>query len=42
MALAAEANVRSEVVTYPLAEAGEALRAIRHDAVRGAAVLTIG
>ena len=41
MTLAAEANVRAEVVTYPLAEAGEALRAIAHDAVRGAAVLTI-
>ncbi len=41
MALAAEANVRAEVATYPLEAAGDALRAVRHDAVRGAAVLLV-
>ena len=41
MTLAAEANVRAEVVTYPLEAAGDALRAIASDAVRGAAVLAV-
>ncbi len=41
MTLAAEANVRAEVATYPLEAAGEALTAIAHDAVRGAAVLAV-
>jgi len=41
MALAADADVRAEVVTYPLEEAGAALAAIAGDAVRGAAVLAV-
>ena len=41
MALAAEAPVRAEVEIYPLDAAGDALIAIAHDAVRGAAVLDV-
>jgi len=41
MALAAEAGIRTEVETYPLEAANEALGAIAADAVRGAAVLAI-
>jgi alcohol dehydrogenase, propanol-preferring len=41
MAIAAEAPVRAEVDVYPLEAAGEALDAIAHDAVRGAAVLEV-
>lgn len=41
MALAAEANVRTSVETFPLEAANDALRAIASDAVRGAAVLAI-
>ena len=42
MALAAEAHVRAAFDTYPLEAAGEALVAVAHDAVRGAAVLDMG
>ena len=41
MTLAADANVRAEVVTYPLEAAADALTAIAHDDVRGAAVLAV-
>ncbi len=41
MTLAAEARIRSEVETYPLEDAGDALLAIAEDRVRGAAVLTV-
>lgn len=41
MALAAEAGVRAEYETFPLEAAGEALEAIKRDAVRGAAVLAV-
>ena len=39
MAIAAEAGIRAEFEMYPLEAANEALAAIAHDAVRGAAVL---
>lgn len=41
MALAAEADIRSEVESYALEDAGEALIAIAQDRVRGAAVLAV-
>ncbi|MBM3673770.1 MAG: zinc-dependent alcohol dehydrogenase family protein [Actinobacteria bacterium] len=41
MLLAAEAGVRAEYETYPLEAAGDALEAIKRDAVRGAAVLAV-
>ncbi len=41
MAIAAAAPVRAEFDTYPLEAAGDALDAIAHDAVRGAAVLDV-
>ena len=41
MALAAEAGVRVETEIYALEDANDALAAIRSDAVRGAAVLTV-
>jgi alcohol dehydrogenase, propanol-preferring len=41
MALAAEATIRSEVEVYSLEDAADALLAIAHDGVRGAAVLTV-
>jgi alcohol dehydrogenase, propanol-preferring len=41
MALAAEAGIHSEFETYPLEDANEALLAIKGDAVRGAAVLSV-
>ena len=37
--IAAEIPIRTEVQTFPLAEANEALNALKNDAVRGAAVL---
>jgi alcohol dehydrogenase, propanol-preferring len=37
--LAAAIPIRTEVQEYPLAEANRALNALKHDAVRGAAVL---
>ncbi len=39
---AARAGVRTRVQTFALAEANEALAALKHDAVRGAAVLAVG
>jgi propanol-preferring alcohol dehydrogenase len=41
MALAAEAGIRAEIEVFPLAAANDALRAIKADAVRGAAVLSL-
>jgi hypothetical protein len=41
MALAADAGVRTSVVTFPLEDANEALLAIASDAVQGAAVLEL-
>jgi propanol-preferring alcohol dehydrogenase len=41
MALAAEANVRAQYDTYPLAAANDALAAIAADSVRGSAVLEV-
>ncbi|HST54176.1 MAG TPA: zinc-dependent alcohol dehydrogenase family protein [Pyrinomonadaceae bacterium] len=38
---AARAGVRTRVQTFPLAEAGDALVALKHDAVRGACVLLV-
>ena len=40
LALAPRAGVRTEVTTYPLAQANEALAALREGRIRGAAVLT--
>jgi len=42
LALAPRVPVRTEVETYPLEEAGEALGRLRAGAVRGAAVLAVG
>ncbi len=42
LALAPEVPVRTEVTTYPLAEANAALEDLRNGRFRGAAVLTIG
>ena len=41
MALAAEAEIRAEVERYDLADAADALIAIAHDDIRGAAVLAV-
>ena len=41
MAIAAEAGIRVEYVTYPLEQANDTLAAIASDSVRGAAVLTM-
>jgi len=41
LALAPQVPVRTEVTTYPLAEANQALEDLRHGRFRGAAVLTI-
>jgi len=41
MALAAEADVRPEYTTYPLAAANDALAAIAADSVRGSAILEV-
>jgi alcohol dehydrogenase, propanol-preferring len=41
MAIVAEAGIRVEHETYPLEAANDALSAIKHDAIRGAAVLTV-
>ena len=40
--LAAEGNVRSDVELFPLEDANDALRQLKGDGVRGAAVLTMG
>ena len=39
--LAAEIPIRTEVREFPLAEANQALQALKHDAIRGAAVLRV-
>ena len=39
--LAAEIPIHTEVQEYPLEEANQALNALKHDAIRGAAVLTV-
>jgi propanol-preferring alcohol dehydrogenase len=39
IALAAEIGLRSEVTAYPLERAGEALLAVKADALDGAAVI---
>ena len=39
---AARLPVRTQVQTFPLEQANEALHALEHDAIRGAAVLSIG
>jgi propanol-preferring alcohol dehydrogenase len=36
---AGRAGVKTHTVTYPLEQANEALAALKHDAIRGAAVL---
>jgi propanol-preferring alcohol dehydrogenase len=40
--LAAEIPVETHTVRYPLAAANEALADLKHDRVRGAAVLEVG
>ena len=40
--IAADIHMRPQVTTFPLEEANEALLAVRHDAVNGAAVLLCG
>jgi alcohol dehydrogenase, propanol-preferring len=40
--VAAEVPVRTEVHTFPLEQANEALQALKHDGIRGAGVLTVG
>ena len=40
--VAAEIPIRTEVHTFPLERANEALQALKHDGIRGAGVLTIG
>jgi propanol-preferring alcohol dehydrogenase len=42
LALAPQIPVRTEVETFPLAEANEALTRLRSGRVRGAAVLVVG
>ena len=39
--LAAKIPIETQTETFPLAEANRALNALRHDAVRGAAVLML-
>ncbi len=41
LAEAARAGIRTYVRTFPLAEANDALIALKHDAIRGAAVLVV-
>jgi propanol-preferring alcohol dehydrogenase len=41
LAIAPQVPVRTEVQTFPLAEANEALRRLRHGEIQGAAVLTV-
>jgi alcohol dehydrogenase, propanol-preferring len=40
LALAAKIPIETQIETFPLAEANRALNALKHDAIRGAAVLT--
>jgi propanol-preferring alcohol dehydrogenase len=39
---AARVGVRTHIQTFPLAEANEALIALKHDAIKGAGVLQVG
>ena len=39
--LAAKIPIETQIETFPLAEANRALNALKHDAIRGAAVLTV-
>jgi propanol-preferring alcohol dehydrogenase len=41
LALAAEARIRTHTEIFPLSEANRALKALKNDAIRGAAVLTV-
>jgi propanol-preferring alcohol dehydrogenase len=41
LAIAAQARIRTEIEVFPLADASEALLAVKRDAVRGAAVLDV-
>jgi propanol-preferring alcohol dehydrogenase len=41
LALAAKIPIETQIETFPLAEANAALNALKHDAIRGAAVLTV-
>jgi propanol-preferring alcohol dehydrogenase len=41
MNIAAEIPIHSEVQVFPLEQANEALQALKHDGIRGAAVLKI-
>jgi propanol-preferring alcohol dehydrogenase len=40
--VAAEIPIDTEVQEFPLEEANQALNALKSDAIRGAAVLTVG
>lgn len=40
--VAAEIPIRTEVHTFPLEQANQALQALKHDGIRGAAVLMVG
>ncbi|MCC7541753.1 MAG: zinc-dependent alcohol dehydrogenase family protein [Deltaproteobacteria bacterium] len=42
LAEAARAGVHTSIETFPLERANDALRALKHDAIRGAAVLVVG
>jgi len=39
--LAVKTPIETQIQTFPLAEANAALNALKHDAIRGAAVLTL-
>jgi hypothetical protein len=41
LAVAARLGVRTHTELFPLASANEALRALKHDAIRGAGVLRV-
>jgi propanol-preferring alcohol dehydrogenase len=40
--IAAEIPIHTEIQTFPLEQANQALQALKHDGIRGAGVLTIG
>jgi propanol-preferring alcohol dehydrogenase len=40
--VAAEIPIHTEIQTFPLEQANQALKALKHDGIRGAGVLTIG
>jgi len=39
--VAAEIPIRTQVQVFPLEQANQALQALKHDAIRGAGVLTV-